>query len=145
VRLERPPFPVYREWRHLLIEEGYVVPMVGRVASRGSGQSCTKSETRKEKQAEAPRDDPAVAAACRRRSPFSDVGHPAARCSGGGRSLDAGPALRRLSGRGAGDGGSPVKLLLYPDAARAGTNEAARSDARKAVRHFLATHLSRAP
>lgn len=53
---KKGPSPIYRDWRDLLVEEGYVVLMVDSAASRGFGQTCTSGEPRKRMWAERPGD-----------------------------------------------------------------------------------------
>jgi dienelactone hydrolase len=50
------PFPLYRDWRDILVEERYVVLMVDSATSRGFGQTCTSGEARQRMWAERPSD-----------------------------------------------------------------------------------------
>lgn len=53
---EGEPFALYRDWRDLLLQEGYVVLMVDSAASRGFKQTCTTGEQRRRMWAERPAD-----------------------------------------------------------------------------------------
>lgn len=50
------PYSLYRAWRDILIEQGYVVLMVDSASSRGLGQTCTSNEERRRMWAERPYD-----------------------------------------------------------------------------------------
>lgn len=52
----RGPMPLYRDWRDLLVAQGYVVLMVDSAASRGFGQTCTPGGERLRMWAERPAD-----------------------------------------------------------------------------------------
>lgn len=50
------PYSLYRAWRDLLIEQGYVVLMVDSAGSRGLGQTCTSDTERRRMWTERPYD-----------------------------------------------------------------------------------------